>query len=529
MTHHDLQPLPLGRSSFSALIANNAVYVDKTALVYQLAKDDAKVFLARPRRFGKSLLVSTFESLFKNGLRDFKGLAIEALWTDKTYPVLRFDFSLIREFDSVDSFLTQFGWMLDEACHKAGIVMTSDRTDPIARFSALLSMTPDASLVLLIDEYDAPLTSQLNNPVLFEEVQNQFSRLYSAVKSYEGCLRFFFMTGITKFSHTSIFSGFNILTDISLSPAYGTLLGITENELTDYFGGYIAKAASQLHLSQDEVLERLRQNYDGFSFDNKAKTHVYCPWSLLQFFNLPDNGFQNYWYQSGGQPTVLLQYLAKHALVSPAHYNESIVIPIGDLDASRHYDEINLEVLLTQSGYLTGKEIIGEGYIRLGYPNQEVASSMARLYADELLRNQNRMALSIPLLPVILTNESIEAVIKHVNQVFNALDYHRYPVVDESAARAMLQVLLIGAALMPRVENHSALGRSDLEVEAGNRHWVFEIKYARKKDNVEDLLAHAVEQVTHRRYGDVPCTKDLIRVAMVFSETERQFVAWEAV
>ncbi len=148
------------------------------------------------------------------------------------------------------------------------------------------------------------------------------------IKEAEGCLRFFFMTGITKFSNTSIFSAFNNLTDISLVPTYGTLLGITENELTDYFGGYIAKAANKLDLAQAKVLEKLRQNYDGFSFDNKAKTHVYCPWSILQFFNLPDNGFQNYWFQSGGQPTVLLQYLAQHSLANPAQYNESIAIPL---------------------------------------------------------------------------------------------------------------------------------------------------------------------------------------------------------
>ena len=532
MTYYDLQPLPLGRSTFSALIAKNAIYVDKTAMVYQLAKDDAKVFLARPRRFGKSLLVSTFESLFKHGLRDFKGLAIENLWHDKTYSVARLDFSSLKEFSSKEQFQAAFQSMVTAVFSPFGFEYEVDNNQGIQwtdQLKTWMTSLPPSSLVILIDEYDAPLTAHLDQPEKFIAIRDTLEKLYSVIKEAEGCLRFFFMTGITKFSNTSIFSAFNNLTDISLVPAYGTLLGITENELTDYFGGYIAKAADKLELSQAEVLEKLRQNYDGFSFDNKAKTHVYCPWSILQFFNLPDNGFQNYWYQSGGQPTVLLQYLAQHALVNPAQYNESIVIPISDLDASRHYKEINIDVLLTQSGYLTGKEIIGEGYIRLGYPNQEVATSMARLYADELLRNQNRMALGIPMLPVILANDSIESVFKHFNQAFNALDYHRYPVVDEAATRSLLQVLLLGAALMPRVENHTALGRSDLEVEAGNRHWVFEIKFARKDENVEGLLAQAVDQVKSRRYGEFAHGKELLRVAMVFSETERQFVAWEKI
>lgn len=529
MTFQEMKPLPLGTSSFSTLRENNEIYVDKTSMIYEMARSRGKYFITRPRRFGKSLLVSTFESLFKYGLRDFNGLAIENLWNDKTYTVLRLDFSLVKDFNTIDEFLYRFNVMLDEVVIQTGIELMAKNDDPIARFSAFLSQCANNSIVLLIDEYDAPLTALLHQKNLFDQVRVILSQFYAGIKSYERCLRFFFMTGITKFSNTSIFSAFNNLTDISLVPAYGTLLGITEDELNHYFGRYIEKAANQLNLSQSEVVEKLRLNYDGFSFDNKAKTHVYCPWSILQFFNQPDNGFQNYWYQSGGQPTVLLQYLAQHALVTPAHYNESIVIPISDLDASRHYNEINIDVLLTQSGYLTAKEIIGEGYVRLGYPNQEVASSMARLYADELLRNQNRMVLGIPLLPVMMANESVDLVIDHFNKVFNAIDFNRYPIVDEASCRAFLQVLLIGAAMMPRVETHTAHGRSDLEVDAGQRHWVFEFKYAKNVHEADALLAEAIEQVKTRQYGEVPQTNELVRVALVFGKEERQVVKWSTI
>lgn len=529
MTFQNLRPLPLGTSSFSTLRENNEIYVDKTSMIYEMARQRGKYFITRPRRFGKSLLVSTFESLFKDGLRDFKGLAIESLWNDKTYTVLRLDFSLVKDFNTLDEFLYRFNVMLDEVSIQIGIELVAKNNDPIARFSTFLSKCANKSIVLLIDEYDAPLTALLHKKDLFDQVRIILSQFYAGIKSYERCLRFFFMTGITKFSNTSIFSAFNNLADLSLDSDFGTLLGLTENEIKQYFDAYIQKAASVLNVSEHDVMERLRHHYDGFSFDEEAKTHVYCPWSVLNFLSRPHRGFENYWYQSGGQPTVLMSYLTTHTLVQPSRYSEAVLLQKSRLASSLQYNEIDTNVLLSQAGYLSIKEALSGGYLRLGYPNQEVASSMAQLYADEMLRNQNRLQLGLPMYPLILASEGTGIVIDHFNKVFNTIDFNRYPISDEASCRAFLQVLLIGAAMMPRVENHTALGRSDLEVEAGNRHWVFEIKFARKDENVEGLLAQAVDQVKNRRYGEFAHGKELIRVALVFSETERRFVAWEEV
>ena len=213
--------LPLGRSTFSALRAKNEIYVDKTDLIYRLACHDSKIFLVRPRRFGKSLLVSTFESLFKYGLRDFKGLMIEEFWKDKTYPVIRLDFSELKEFDSVEQFSTNFNEMLRLKFAAAGFACEKNEPFLILKLSDWLSGVGSSSLVILVDEYDAPLTAYLDQPELFAGVRSVMSQFFLTLKANEGCQRFFFMTGITKFSSTSIFSAFNNLQDISLDPFYG--------------------------------------------------------------------------------------------------------------------------------------------------------------------------------------------------------------------------------------------------------------------------------------------------------------------
>ena len=523
------QPLPLGRSTFSALRAKNEIYVDKTALVYQLARFDSKVFLARPRRVGKSLLVSTFESLFKDGLKYFKGLAIESLWTDKTYPVVRLDFSEIKEFTTSEQFQQKFNERLISKFKTFGFHFENSNESLMSQLSTWLSRQPVSCFVLLIDEYDAPLTACLNQPKLFNEIRSIMSEFFLTLKSNEGCLRFFFMTGITKFSSTSIFSAFNNLNDISLDTAYGTLLGYTEEELTTYFSDYLSEATHKLNLSPKQLLEQLRIHYDGFCFDRRAKTHVYCPWSILNFCQAPEEGLQNYWYTSGGQPTVLMKYLTNHSLEKPENYANGKYLKLSALDATRQFDDVSIDVLLTQAGYLSIKEVTEDGYVLLDYPNQEVAVSMAQLYADELLNGERLQQPGAPSIAKVLASATPQEVVELLNQVINAIDYHRFPITSEATCRAYIQVLLIGAALIPRVENHTALGRSDLEVGVGDRHWVFELKFAEKAEETERLLQSAVAQIKERRYGQTPYNQLLHRLALVFNAQTRRFEAWEEV
>ena len=305
--------------------------------------------------------------------------------------------------------------------------------------------------------------------------------------------------------------------------------GYTEEEIKHYFSEYLSKVAQALSMTKEGVMDNLRRNYNGFCFDEEAATSVYCPWSVLNLFNRPKKGFQNYWYTSGGQPTVLMRYLSNHALSEPISYSENKMIRLSDLNASRQYEEINLDVLLTQAGYLTIRSVMKNGYVVLGYPNQEVATSMAQLYSDELLKGKPLEQPKEPLISDILSNGNTQEVVEAFNRAVSAIDYHRYPITDESSCRAYLQVLLIGAAMLPHVEVHNALGRSDMEVQTGNRLWVFEFKYAKDDSKVDTLLNEGVKQMETLRYGEQHPTQEIKRVALVFSGTKRMFVAWKQV
>ena len=193
--------------------------------------------------------------------------------------------------------------------------------------------------------------------------------------------------------------------------------------------------------------------------------------------------------------------MTSHALKSPAFYDEDFLLSAADLGAAGPCGEISTGALLKQSGYLTIKGLAGGVYFRLGYPNREVAQSMAQLYASELLRGGSIADSGVPMLSKILSSESPATVVHYFNRALSSIDDAQYPIRSEAACRACLQVLLIGAALLPRVEVHNALGRSDMEVEVGRRHWVFEFKFAERDEQTQRLLAEGLDQVRSRRYG----------------------------
>jgi len=538
MADTELKPLPLGTSDFFALRNNGQIYVDKTALIYELASKRQKFFLARPRRFGKSLLVSTFESLFKYGLRDFKGLAIEKLWKDEqVYQVVRLDFSEIKNFDSLEDFSLSLTSLLARRFSPLGFVYKESNLYSVTdQLSDWLLAQPQSSLVLLIDEYDAPLTACLSDADLFNSVRRKLSKFYGIVKSNDAAFQFFFMTGITKFSKASIFSELNNLSDISLTSEYGSLLGYTYEELKQYFDSYLNRAAKVLNLSKENLVSELTKNYDGFCFEKTAKQHLFAPWSLLKFLGCPSNGFENYWYESAGNPTALQQYLKSHSLREPEDYFKPKFVPIPLLQATAtDVEHINDLALLTQAGYLTIKEVGTDSFL-VGYPNKEVADSLAWLYREKLLSSQSIDQLGAMHLRSDLQEGNVDSVVGQINKLFLATDYTKYPVNDEITCRNYMQLFLtLGAYVRTYAELHNALGRSDLELETSRLHWVFEIKFLKNENRenehqiteAERLLNTAVAQIKERHYGETDFSgKKLIRVALVFSEKERQFVCW---
>lgn len=531
-------PLPLGQSDFRALRDEKCVYVDKTALMFELCRGCRKVFVSRPRRFGKSLLVSTFETLFKYGLRDFQGLAIEKLWTDKTYTVVRLDFSMVRDFSEPREFESNFNALLLNSFSRIGFHYEAQEHLGflMAQLSTWFGTLPEKSLVLLIDEYDAPLTASLGNRALFDAACSVMRAFFQALEANGRCLRFCFMTGITRFRESSFRCELRQFEDLSLDPALSTLLGFTAEEVETYFGRYLREAAEARNVGKDELLEKLREYYEGYSFDLSAaesdssmRRGVFSPWPLLNFFLYPEQGFEHYWCETGRQPAVLKRLLAYHGCGKPAQFDAPHVLSMDQLGEAGISGEREVEALLFQAGYLTIREMRSNGFAVLGYPNREVAVSMAQLYAGELLKGKPIEGVGEPLISETMAAGTLDDVVRRFNQAVGAIDYLRYPIKDEAACRAYLQVLLIGAAMLPKVENHSALGRSDLEVDVGARRWVFEIKFIRKSSDAQKRLEDAAKQISARRYGMAHSGKEILRAALVFSGQERRFVAWKSV
>jgi hypothetical protein len=308
---------------------------------------------------------------------------------------------------------------------------------------------------------------------------------------------------------------------------YGTLLGYTEEELGRYFGHYLAQAAEVLELPPEELLARMRERYDGYCFDGQALSHVYNPWSTLMFLTKPRNGLENYWIESGGQTSLLMNFIKSHSLKDPGQYGQLQKVDKDLLSISADVRTINDTVLLMQAGYLTIKAVRGD-MVYLGYPNGEVAQTMAKFYAALMLEKQALDMISEGVIRSHLEICDVPAFVADVNQAFLAIDYKEYPVTSEAKCRAMVSMFLNGAGLPTQSETHNALGRSDLEFTIGEAHWVLEFKYAAGKDAPRALLEKALSQIEDRMYGRQSGASRLMRVGLVFSEGERQIAAFRA-
>lgn len=360
--------LPIGIQTFSDIRTQGYLYVDKTALVWQIANAGKPFFLSRPRRFGKSLLISTFEAYFSGKKELFEGLAIEKLedrW--EAYPVLHLDLNA-EKYDTVESLNAILSYQLTqwEAIYGKG----EDETTLSNRFKGIIQRAYELTgkgVVVLVDEYDKPLLQAIHNNELLEEYRTILKAFYGTLKSKDSCLRFVFLTGVTKFSQVSVFSDLNQLNDISMSKAYATICGLTKQELLDNFGPELEVLAEENDQSFDEVMETMTQQYDGYHFHQKGEG-VYNPFSVLNAFDKQE--FGNYWFQTG-TPTFLVRLLQK------ADYDLRTLMDGVEASASTfteyRTEENNPIPLIYQSGYLTIKDFDKEFKIyTLGFPNDEV-------------------------------------------------------------------------------------------------------------------------------------------------------------
>ena len=522
--------------NFRDLIDNNRVYVDKTALICQIAKDEkGPYFISRPRRFGKSTLINTFHELFAHGTERFKGLEIEPLWKDKTYKVIHLDFSTFREVPSNSSFNKEFMDAFKLSLEESGIEPTKENIDSPAN---LLKKTLDteSEVVLLVDEYDAPLTAVLNDSNEFEDRRKILSNFYLTVKSCDGKFRFIFITGVTYYSHTSIFSAFNNLKDLTLDLRYGALLGYTSEELELYFGEYIDNAVEVLNkkyhterYTHDLVVSELKRNYDGYSFDEEALNHVYNPWSIVNFFDAPVRGFIPYWVVSGGStPTFLVNYL-KQGLEK---YNTDDLQSLLNIDSTVNsaaeylYPKIdnmaNLDLfaILYQAGYFCIKAVVDDIF-KVGIPNLEVKKAYSNIVLNELTKTKEAKLKYVEPFKEVLASGNLDKIKELFNTFINEFSYETVKNFNEACFRDVLKLAMLTFNVTAATEVMGACGRADITAEAGDYLYVFELKVTDNSKDIATKLNDAKAQIIKNKYARRLTDKTVIPVALVLENNSK--------
>ena len=524
-------------TDFGELIDNNCIYVDKTAIINQFASKKGPFFISRPRRFGKSTLINTLHELFAHGLEKFKGLKIEPLWKDKTYKVLHLDFSVFKETPSIGSFNNDFMDSLRFSLERAGIEPTKEKVDfPAKLLEKSIENEDERAVVLLVDEYDAPLTAVLNDSNEFEDRRKILSNFYMTVKSFQVKFRFIFITGVTYYSHTSIFSAFNHLTDLTLDSDYGALLGYTSDELESYFSEYIDNAVETLNrkfpterYTHEKVVEELKRNYDGYSFDEDCMHHVYNPWSILNFLKSPHRGFIPYWVSSGGStPTFLVNYL-KQGLKK---YNSNELQSLLGIDSTVNKDtdslypsienisNIDLFAILYQAGYFCIKSAF-DGYFKVGIPNLEVKKAYSNLVLNQLTKSQDSKLRFIEPFKEVLASGNLDKIKELFNTLINEFSYETVKKFNEACFRDVLKLAMLTFNVSASTEVMGACGRADITAEAGKYLYVFELKVTDNSKDIDTKLTEAKDQIIKNKYARRLTDKTVVPVALVLENNSK--------
>ena len=513
---------PIGIQTFSEIRNNDFLYIDKTKYIYEITHPGKYVFLSRPRRFGKSLLTSTFDSYFR-GCKDlFKGLAIEKLEKDWTeYPVLHFDLSDIKK-GTVEDFEENVNSSLASMEEEFGIAKTSD--SPGTRLKDLVERIykkTGKQVVLLFDEYDAPLLTVLHNPERLETMRTELQSFYSPIKKLDPYLRFVFITGITKFSQLSIFSQLNNLNNISMLPQYAAICGITREELVDNFQEGIEALGEENDMTPEQVLAQLERTYDGYHFARKGPG-VYNPFSLLS--SMTNKDFNNYWF-STGTPTFLVNMMRKfHTDLTEIDGSTAMQ---EDFDAPTE-NMHNVLPLFYQSGYLTIKGYNPRsGMYTLGYPNEEVKVGLMRILIPFYVQSDPVPASNACWdISEALLDDDIDKALTAARSYFASIPYQENTLKDapttEGHFTAMLYVMFsfLNRYVYSQVRN--AKGRLDILIKTDTTIYVMELK-------LDGDLDKALRQIDEKDYT-IPYQSDgrkVVKVAINFSTEERTIKEWK--
>ena len=517
-----LPALPFGISSFGNLRLSGRIYVDKTDLIFSMVEKHSRVLLTRPRRFGKSLLISVLQSLFRSGVEDFQDLKIEKLWQEqKQYKVIRLDFSETSS-SRLERFELNFALHLMNSFGVFGFQCDSYLLpDLLEKLSKWLEEQAPGSLVLLVDEYEAPLTATLEDPKLFNLILKDISGFFSVIGSRDSVFRFMFITGIVNFKNTGILSAIKGLADISMDPEYGSIVGFTTQELKDYFSGYIEEAAKRLETEPKALLLRLTGYYDGYCFEKTATVRVMNPWSILSFLIYPTRGFRDHWFQTGGQPSILKEFFRSGSLKDPKNFTAVKSIPLEQFGCPAIGDNLSDVDLLTQTGYLSIKSADGNIAI-VDYSTEEVRHAMAGMYLHQLLGKTIEQA-GVTDFAIRLAKENLETLVRMFNRLLESVDYAAYSVENATSVIALLQIAMIDVGLAQVIK---VIGKEDsaLEVHVGERTIVLALEYCRPDQKAEQLLQVAVGQLEELTAGMPSRRNEFLRIAIVFSEIEKRIV-----
>ena len=521
--------------SFKNFYENNRIYIDKTEYLYRMLVDNPleRIFVSRPRRFGKSLTLDTVATLFESGVDPyFKCTWIYDKWTEPTYPVFRLNLIEYPKDDLIE-FKRRLIKDISNFAFLNKVKNYFEDFSPTGSLKSLLEALAieHRKIVLLIDEYDCQLTANINNKKIYDSFQEFLREFYGIIKG-KYAIRFLGVTGVTRLKDVSIFSVGSDINDITNDSAYSQMIGFTRDEIKKYYIDYLKLAAScENNCSVDKVtdaqiesmLDMMAQNYDGYCFDEFYKKKVFSTWSVNKFFqNIVKNKFVDfgeYWYDNGGLPSILVNYLKTHELniFDYLDKNKSLKVTDDDFKNPTSLTTIDQNVLMCQTGYLTLRSSLNDSnIIALGIPNGEIYKALNKLLAAKFFKgtidvtndaNEN-----------ILDVGSVEDIISLLNTMVNTVTYDAYPLNSESSVQNYVKAYLLGAKQNVFSEIHQAKGRADLVIETNKRRIVIEFKYAKDETEAKAKLSEAIEQIKTRDYGNIVPRKDeLLRISAVFN------------
>ena len=511
-----LKKLPIGIQQFEKLRKDNYLYLDKTDLVYQLAKTGCYYFLSRPRRFGKSLLLSTLHAYFEGKKELFDGLAIADLEKDWiTYPVFHLDLNLV-EYSSVDS----LGKILnDNLCNWENMYGSRESETTFGlRFSGVIRRAYEKTgqrVVILVDEYDKPILQTIDNDEIQNAYRSTLKSFYGVLKSMDGYIQFALLTGVTKLGKVSVFSDLNNLKDISMREDYASICGITDEELDSVFVPYLERLSENLGCPVTEVREELRKRYDGYHFRANA-TAMYNPFSVLNTFD--SNEFGSYWFETG-TPSYLVYLLKKHDYelesVDGIKVGEKTLIGI---DASLS-DPIPV---IYQSGYLTIKSYDrNDRLYTLGFPNEEVAEG----FIDFLLPYYTNIKPTQTEFFIVefakdIRAGNVDAFMQRLKSMFAGTEYDLILNMENHYHNAMYLIFRL-MGMRVKSEYKTSHGRMDMTLETADSFYVFEFK-------LDGTAEQALAQINEKDYL-LPFSfsgKRLVKIGVNFSSTTRTIDRW---